>query len=178
MAPAAAGRLLVLVPAWDEESCVGTVVKEVQSLLPEADVLVIDDGSTDRTAEVAAQAGAKVLSLPYNLGVGGAMRAGYRYAVRVDLHPDVVAAADGVTVPGAHRSADPEAVGQRQYLGAGLRGDLRRAVGRPVVDDEDVGLGQQRLHLLDHRPDAGLLIPGRNQHQEAARCCWRHVSSA
>jgi glycosyltransferase involved in cell wall biosynthesis len=95
MAPAAAGRLLVLVPAWDEESCVGTVVKEVQSLLPEADVLVIDDGSTDRTAEVAAQAGAKVLSLPYNLGVGGAMRAGYRYAVRSGYDIGVQVDADG-----------------------------------------------------------------------------------
>src|SRR5450759_635049 len=115
MAPAAAGRLLVLVQAWDEESCVGTVVKEVQSLLPEADVLVIDDGSTDRTAEVAAQAGAKVLSLPYNLGVGGAMRAGYRYAVRSGYDIGVQVDADGVTVPGAHRSADPEVVGQRQY---------------------------------------------------------------
>jgi glycosyltransferase involved in cell wall biosynthesis len=97
MAPAAAGRLLVLVPAWDEESYVGTVVKvkEVQSLLPEADVLVIDDGSTDRTAEVAAQAGAKVLSMPNNLGVGGAMRAGYRYAVRSGYDIGVQVDADG-----------------------------------------------------------------------------------
>jgi glycosyltransferase involved in cell wall biosynthesis len=76
------GRLLVLVPAWNEESSVGGVVKEVLTALPEADVLVVDDGSTDRTAEIAAGAGARVLSLPYNLGVGGAMRAGYRYAVR------------------------------------------------------------------------------------------------
>lgn len=45
-------------------------------------VLVIDDGSTNRTAEVASAAGARVLSLPYNLGVGGAMPAGYRYALR------------------------------------------------------------------------------------------------
>lgn len=89
------GRLLVLVPAWNEESCVGGVVKEVQALLPQADVLVIDDGSTDRTADVAAEAGATVMSLPYNLGVGGAMRAGYRYAVRRGYDVGVQVDADG-----------------------------------------------------------------------------------
>jgi glycosyltransferase involved in cell wall biosynthesis len=89
------GRLLILIPAWNEELGVGTVVKEVQATLPDADVLVIDDGSTDRTAEMAASAGAKVLSLPYNLGVGGAMRAGYRYAMRYDYDCAVQVDADG-----------------------------------------------------------------------------------
>jgi hypothetical protein len=54
-------RLLILVPAWNEELGVGSVVKEVFATLPDADVLVIDDGSIDRTAEVAAGAGARVL---------------------------------------------------------------------------------------------------------------------
>ncbi|HEX2805203.1 MAG TPA: glycosyltransferase family 2 protein [Kineosporiaceae bacterium] len=89
------GRLLVLVPAWNEESSVGAVVKEVLTALPEADVLVVDDGSTDRTAEIAAGAGARVLSLPYNLGVGGAMRAGYRYAVRWGYDVGVQVDGDG-----------------------------------------------------------------------------------
>jgi glycosyltransferase involved in cell wall biosynthesis len=88
-------RLLVLMPAWNEELGVGTVVKEVQAALPDADVLVIDDGSTDRTAEVATGAGARVLSLPYNLGVGGAMRAGYRYATRSGYGYSVQVDADG-----------------------------------------------------------------------------------
>ncbi len=76
------GKLLVLVPAFNEEHSVGAVVQEIHQALPDADVLVVDDGSTDRTAEEAAVAGAMVLPLPFNLGVGGAIRAGFRFALR------------------------------------------------------------------------------------------------
>ncbi|PZR54344.1 glycosyltransferase family 2 protein [Xylanimonas oleitrophica] len=75
-------RLLVVVPAWNEESTIAAVVAEVQQEVPGADVLVVNDGSTDRTADVARAAGAAVLDLPLNLGVGGAMRAGFKYALR------------------------------------------------------------------------------------------------
>jgi glycosyltransferase involved in cell wall biosynthesis len=73
-------RLLVIVPALNEAGCLAEVVGEIRGELPGVDVLVVDDGSTDATAAVAASAGAKVARLPYNLGVGGAMRVGYRYA--------------------------------------------------------------------------------------------------
>ncbi len=73
-------RLLVVLPAWNEQESVGLVVKEAQAAVPGAKVLVIDDGSTDRTAEVAREAGATVITNPFNLGVGGAMRVGFRYA--------------------------------------------------------------------------------------------------
>ncbi|MFE9253550.1 glycosyltransferase family 2 protein [Streptomyces sp. NPDC006879] len=73
-------RVLIIMPAWNEAGCVADVVKDVSSTLPGADVLVVDDGSRDGTAEEARSAGATVLQLPYNLGVGGAMRLGYRYA--------------------------------------------------------------------------------------------------
>jgi glycosyltransferase involved in cell wall biosynthesis len=73
-------RLLVIVPALNEAGCIGDVVREIRGELPGVDVLVVDDGSTDDTAERAAAAGAKVARLPYNLGVGGAMRVGYKYA--------------------------------------------------------------------------------------------------
>lgn len=90
--PLRPSRLLVVVPALNEEGSVGHVVKEVLSALSTAQVLVVDDGSTDATAEVARRAGAQVLVLPFNVGVGGAMRAGFRYAVTHDF--DVVAQID------------------------------------------------------------------------------------
>lgn len=74
-------QLLIVMPALNEEEAIANVISETISTLPSATILVVDDGSTDNTAEVARQAGAKVLSLPFNLGVGGAMRVGFRYAV-------------------------------------------------------------------------------------------------
>lgn len=75
-------RVLVIVPALNEEKTVGRVVTAVRSVLPVADVVVVDDHSFDSTAAVSAAAGAAVLTLPYTLGVGGAMRTGYTYALR------------------------------------------------------------------------------------------------
>ena len=86
-------RLLVVIPALNEEQSVGQVVKEVYAARSDATVLVVDDGSTDTTREVARAAGAHVLSLPYNLGVGGALRAGFRFAERRGF--DVVVQVDG-----------------------------------------------------------------------------------
>ena len=68
-------------PAFNEEASVGDVVREVRTKLPGIRVLVVDDGSTDATTSVAKAAGAKVATLPFNLGVGGAMRTGFRYAL-------------------------------------------------------------------------------------------------
>jgi glycosyltransferase involved in cell wall biosynthesis len=73
-------KVLVVLPALNEESTVAIVVKEVQASVPEATVLVVDDGSIDHTGERARQAGAQVVTNPFNLGVGGAMRVGFRVA--------------------------------------------------------------------------------------------------
>jgi glycosyltransferase involved in cell wall biosynthesis len=71
--------VLVIIPAYNEEDCIAAVVQDAQVTL-NADVAVIDDGSTDATAARARAAGARVLTLPYNLGVGGAIRTGLRFA--------------------------------------------------------------------------------------------------
>jgi hypothetical protein len=92
MSPAAQ-KLLVVVPALNEEHSVEQVVQNVRAAVPHAVCLVVDDGSSDRTAHVAGEAGAIVLRLPFNLGVGGAMRTGFRYARAHGF--DVVVQVDG-----------------------------------------------------------------------------------
>ena len=86
---------LIVMPALNEEEAIGSVIAEVEAKLPGIHVLVVDDGSTDRTAEIARAAGARVLSLPYNLGVGGAMRAGFKYARQHDYKNVVQVDSDG-----------------------------------------------------------------------------------
>lgn len=88
-------RTLVLVPAWNEERNVGNTVREILSHSRGYDVLVIDDGSGDSTGEVARAAGATVLTLPFNMGVGGAMRAGFTFAQRHSYDRAIQVDADG-----------------------------------------------------------------------------------
>ncbi|MEP7047219.1 MAG: glycosyltransferase family 2 protein [Ilumatobacteraceae bacterium] len=83
--------VLVVVPAYDEEACIGEVVTAIAS--GGYRCVVVDDASTDHTADIAEDAGAVVIRLPINLGVGGALRAGFRYAV--DIGVDVVVQVDG-----------------------------------------------------------------------------------
>src|SRR5919108_4217427 len=71
---------LVFIPAWNEEENLPAVLEELRHGLAEADVLVVDDGSTDRTAEVARANGAQVLSFEQNRGLREGIAAGYRYA--------------------------------------------------------------------------------------------------
>ena len=88
-------RVLIIVPAWNEARNVGVTVREIASVDGSYDVIVVDDGSTDATAAVARDAGATVLSLPFNLGVGGAMKTGFTYAQRHGYQRAIQVDADG-----------------------------------------------------------------------------------
>jgi glycosyltransferase involved in cell wall biosynthesis len=72
---------LAIVPAYNEARTVGEVVRSLHAHVPDFDVLVIDDGSTDDTSDVATAAGATTLRMPFNLGIGGAVQAGFVYAL-------------------------------------------------------------------------------------------------
>src|SRR3954470_6914676 len=72
---------LAVVPAYNEEGTVERVVTKIHELAPDFDVVVVDDGSTDGTAEAAEKAGAKVVRHPFNLGIGGAVQSGFTYAL-------------------------------------------------------------------------------------------------
>lgn len=88
-------RTVVLIPALNEAEALPAVLTELTTALPEVDVVVIDDGSTDDTAAVARAAGATVLSLPFNLGIGGALRLGFRWAAARGYDAAVQLDADG-----------------------------------------------------------------------------------
>jgi len=73
-------RRIAIVPAYNEEACIGQVLDEIREFDLGLSVVVIDDGSIDRTAQVARDRGAHVLKLPFNLGIGGSVQTGFRYA--------------------------------------------------------------------------------------------------
>lgn len=72
---------IAVVPAYNEVATVGRVVAGLRESVPEFDVLVIDDGSTDETGRAASLAGARVVRHPFNLGIGGAVQSGFRFAL-------------------------------------------------------------------------------------------------
>lgn len=93
--PRGTARTLVIIPAYNEEESLPAVLKELAEQGPQHDVLVVSDGSTDRTAEVARAAGVHVAVLPFNLGIGGALRTGFTFAVRHGYDSAVQFDADG-----------------------------------------------------------------------------------
>jgi glycosyltransferase involved in cell wall biosynthesis len=88
-------RTLVIIPAFNEEASLPGVLEALRAGASRYDVLVVDDGSADNTAAVARQSGAMVARLPFNLGVGGALRTGFRFAIRNGYERAVQFDADG-----------------------------------------------------------------------------------
>lgn len=86
-------KKIAIVPAYNEEGAIGGVVDELRAFDPELVVLVVNDASHDRTAEQARAHGARVVSLPFNLGIGGAVQTGFRYAACHNF--DLAARVDG-----------------------------------------------------------------------------------
>lgn len=73
-------KIVVIIPAYNEEKSIKRVIENTRREMPEADVVVINDGSKDLTSRFAKDAGAVVVDLPFNIGIGGAMQTGYLYA--------------------------------------------------------------------------------------------------
>ncbi len=127
-------RRAAIVPALNEEVTVPRVIDELRAFDPGLDVIVVDDGSTDGTAAVAAAKGARVLRLPFNLGIGGAVQTGFRYAFEHGY--DLAVRVDG---DGQH---DPGQLGR--VLEPVLRGDADVVVGSRFAADTTSGYRSSR----------------------------------
>ena len=150
------GKSLAVVPAYNEEATVGRVIAGLRDAVPDFDIVVIDDGSTDRTRSIAEAAGVRVLRLPFNVGIGGAVQAGFTFALENDYDHMVQVDGDGQHDPAeiqrltTEMQRDPEmdvVVGSRflkdlQYVGPVSRRAgihlfaflLSRFVGQKVTD--------------------------------------------
>ncbi len=161
-------KLLILIPAYNEEGAVGGVVREVREVMPGVPVLVVDDCSGDATRAVAQEAGARVLPLPYHLGLGGCVQAGYRLAF--ELGYDYVIRVDGDGqhdpryIPKILNALEREncemVIGSRFLNGEGnhsgflrhagivfFRAMLRPILGKPVRDPTSGFVGVNRTAL-------------------------------
>jgi glycosyltransferase involved in cell wall biosynthesis len=130
-------RKAAVVPAFNEAGSIRAVVAEIRDADPEFEVIVVDDGSTDGTAEFARSAGATVLSLPYNLGIGAAVQTGLQYACEHDFDLAVQIDGDGqhdarelraLLEPVVAGGADI-AVGSRFAAAGGYRASFARRAG-------------------------------------------------
>jgi glycosyltransferase involved in cell wall biosynthesis len=106
-------KVLIIVPALNESRVIGRLIKEIKSHCPQGTIVVINDGSQDDTAPEAEMAGAQVVSLPYNLGIGGAVQTGFKIAAEGDYDAAVQIDGDAQHDPQyLHRVLEPVLTGK------------------------------------------------------------------
>ena len=88
-------KTIIIIPAYNEESSITSVVENIRHHASDTDILVVDDGSADRTARKAKESGAMVISLPYNMGIGSAVQSGFLFAKEKGYHCAVQVDGDG-----------------------------------------------------------------------------------
>jgi glycosyltransferase involved in cell wall biosynthesis len=163
--------LLVIVPAYNEESAVGSVVRSIHRVMPGIPVLVIDDCSIDATQQAARQAGAQVLALPHHLGLGGCVQAGYKLAFELGyqfvIRVDGDGQHDAIDIPRIFetllKSGCEMVIGSRFVINHGERAGpirflgirffrmvLRPILGQPVHDPTSgfVGVNRRALQVF------------------------------
>jgi glycosyltransferase involved in cell wall biosynthesis len=161
----ASADTVVFIPAWNEEASLPAVLGELDAMLPDAEVLVIDDGSTDRTAEVARELGATVVSFGANRGLRAGIAAGYReasergyaYCGRVDADGQHPAEELARLLEMVRSDACDVAIGSRFAEGEGYEDERYR----PSASRRfGIGLLQKAMHMRlgreFHDPTSGM----------------------
>jgi glycosyltransferase involved in cell wall biosynthesis len=148
-----ASRRIAIVPAYNEEGNIARVVSELRAHDPGLDIVVVSDGSVDRTEDVAREAGARVLRLPFNLGIGGAVQTGFQYAWENGYDLAVRCDGDGqhipaelpkVIAPVVAGDADI-AIGSRFVGSGGYRSSATRRVGIRLLALAVSAIARQRV---------------------------------
>jgi glycosyltransferase involved in cell wall biosynthesis len=148
-----ARRRIAIVPAFNEERNVGRVIDELRAFDPGLDVVVVSDGSVDRTVDVAREHGAHVIRLPFNLGIGGAVQTGFRYAWENAYELAVRVDGDGQHDPAQlSRVLEPVLAGEADIVvgsrfagGAGYTSSAARRVGIRVLAWVVSAIARQRV---------------------------------
>ncbi len=146
-------RRIAIVPAYNEERNIGRLLDELRLLDPDLEVVVVSDGSRDGTADVARAHGAHVVTLPYNLGIGGAVQTGYRFAweggydlaVRLDgdgQHDPLQLAPLVALVAGGDADI---AIGSRFLEQGGYRSSAARRIGIRILATVVSAIARKRL---------------------------------
>ena len=127
-------KILIIVPAYNEEASIKPLVAEIKSKFPEGRIVIVNDGSSDNTKEVAHGLGVTVLSHPFNMGIGATMQTGFKYALKNGY--GVAVQVDG---DGQHR---PDQLGK---------------LIEPLKNGADVVVGSRFLGEGDYKPSVARL---------------------
>ena len=129
-------KTLIIIPAYNEEGAIARVIANIRRDVPQADILVVNDGSRDRTAREARQNGAMVMNLPYNMGIGSAVQSGFLFAKEKGYHYAVQVDGDGQhpakEIPRLLAALDNGAdmsIGSRFVVSTGYQPPFSRALG-------------------------------------------------
>jgi len=134
-------RVLVIVPAFNEEASIGGVIGDLRTNFPGGDILVVNDGSLDSTSEIVKGLGVNIIDLPYNLGIGGAVQTGFLYALTEGYDAAIQFDGDGqhhadqverILKPFLSGSADL-VVGSRFLSEAGFTSSVQRRIGSKIL---------------------------------------------
>ncbi len=146
-------KILVIVPAYNEEGCIADVITDLRENFPRGDILVVNDGSQDRTSDIAKEHGATVIDLPYNLGIGGAIQTGFVYALSEGYETAVQFDGDGqhradqipkILAPHLETGADL-VVGSRFLSEGGFTSSIQRRLGARILSLVVSTLTRQRI---------------------------------
>ncbi|MBF0554188.1 MAG: glycosyltransferase family 2 protein [Nitrospirae bacterium] len=119
-------KMLIIIPAFNEEKSIGAVIAKIRQTVPKADILVVSDGSTDNTAAISTGLGAHVINHAFNLGYGGALQSGFRFALNKNYDMVVTMDADG--------QHDPAYI--ENLLAAKVRDGANIVIGTRFIDSD------------------------------------------